>query len=121
MNPLKQFAVAPQISIGICNSEHPLAKHLVNLNARRIPGSDNKLYYVRFKTDKHVVTYRPADKTIGVHEMSFAEFKRLWDEKSLPYSEAIDVPESDKYIGNVIWRELRGELDGIEVPPPVEK
>ncbi len=115
MNPLKQFTVAPQISIGICNSEHPLAKHLVNLNAKRVPGSDSKLYYVRFKTDKHVVTYRPADKTIGVHQMSFDEFKRRWDEKSLPFSEAVDVPETDKYIGNVIWRELRVELDGVDV------
>ena len=109
MNALKNFTTGPVLSITICNSEHPLAKH-ASMTAKRIPGTEG-MYYIRFKADKHVVTYRRVDHSIGLHEMGFAEFKQHWDNQSLPFSEAIDVPETDKYIGNVIWRLLSNELE----------
>lgn len=109
MNALKNFTTGPVLSISICNSEHPIAQH-ASMNAKLIPGSSG-IYYIRFKADKYVVTYRKADQSIAIHEMCFAEFKQHWDNKTLPFSEAIDVPETDKYIGNVLWRLLRDELE----------
>lgn len=109
MNALKNFTTGAVVSVTVCNSEHPLAKH-ASMSAKRIPNAVG-MYYIRFKADEFVATYRSADHTLTLHEMSFAEFKRRWDERTLPHSEPIDIPETDKYIGNVLWRMLSAELE----------
>lgn len=106
---LKQFTTTPTLSVTLCNSEHPLAKHIVWLSAKRIPGSTG-MFFVKFVADRHVVTYREADRTIGIFNMSFAEFKQRWEAKTLPANDVYDVPDTDKHIANAIWRLIHDEL-----------
>jgi len=103
------FTTAAVTSIDVCNSEHPLAKHIVGLVAKRIPSSKD-VYYIRFVADKHVVTYRKSDHSVALFNLSFAEFKQHWIDKTLPFEEPLNVPDTDKYIGNQIWRYLADEL-----------
>ena len=99
------FARGGRESIAVCNSAHPVAELLTSLLAKPVPGRVD-LWYVRTKDDQTVVTYRPSDRTLSVYEMSFADFRKLVESRSLPSVDVLDVPETDKYIGNAIYRTL---------------
>ena len=99
------FARGGRESIAVCNSVHPVAELLTSLLAKPVPGRVD-LWYVRTKDDQTVVTYRPSDRTLSVYEMSFADFRKLVESRSLPSVDVLDVPETDKYIGNAIYRTL---------------
>ena len=99
------FARGGRESIAVCNSAHPVAKLLTSLLAKPVPGRVD-LWYVRTKDDQTVVTYRPSDRTLSVYEMSFADFRKLVESRSLPSVDVLDVPETDKYIGNAVYRML---------------
>ena len=99
------FARGGRESIAVCNSVHPVAELLTSLLAKPVPGRVD-LWYVRTKDDQTVVTYRPSDRTLSGYEMSFADFRKLVESRSLPSVDVLDVPETDKYIGNAIYRTL---------------
>ena len=99
------FARGGRESIAVCNSAHPVAELLTSLLAKPVPGRVD-LWYVRTKDDRTVVTYRPSDRTLSVYEMSFADFRKLVESRSLPSVDVLDVPETDKYIGNAVYRML---------------
>ena len=99
------FARGGRESIAVCNSAHPVAELLTSLLAKPVPGRVD-LWYVRTKDDQTVVTYRPSDRTLSVYEMSFADFRGLVESHSLPSVDVLDIPETDKYIGNVVYRML---------------
>ena len=99
------FARGGRESIAVCNSAHPVAELLTSLLVKPVPGRVD-LWYVRTKDDQTVVTYRPSDRTLSVYEMSFADFRKLVESRSLPSVDVLDVPETDKYIGNAVYRML---------------
>ena len=102
----KQFArSAVRESIAIGNSAHPVAEYVTSMLARPVPGRDD-LWYIRTKDDQTVITYRKSDRTLSFYEMSFADFRKLVESQTLPSIDVLEVPDTDKYIGNVICREL---------------
>ena len=102
----KQFArSAVRESIAVCNSAHPVAELLTSLLAKPVPGRED-LWYIRTKDDQTVVTYRPSDRTLSFYEMSFADFRSMVESHSLPSVDVLDIPETDKYIGNAVYRML---------------
>ena len=105
------FARGGRESIAVCNSAHPVAELLTSLLAKPVPGRVD-LWYVRTKDDQTVVTYRPSDRTLSVYEMSFADFRKLVESRSLPSVDVLDVPETDKYIGNAVYRMLSSKGKG---------
>ena len=92
-------------SIVIGNSEHPVAKLVTSLLAKPVPGHSD-LWYVRTNKDNIVVTYRPRDKSLAFHEMSYLTFKEHVQANTLPLIDVVDIPDTDKWIGNAIYREL---------------
>ena len=92
-------------SIAIGNSAHPVTEYVTGLLARPVPGRED-LWYIRTKDDQTVITYRPSDRTLSFYEMSFADFRKLVESQTLPSIDVLEVPDTDKYIGNVICREL---------------
>lgn len=105
-DPSKFATASVRESIAIGNSEHPVADLVVSLLARPVPGRDD-LWYIRTKSDKCTVTYRPSDRSLCVYEFGFAEFKQHVANKTLPNIDVYDVPETDKWVGNEIDRVLR--------------
>ena len=105
------FARGGRESIAVCNSAHPVAELLTSLLAKPVPGRVD-LWYVRTKDDQTVVTYRPSDRTLSVYEMSFADFRKRVESQTLPAIEVLEIPDTDKYIGNVIYRELSSKGKG---------
>ena len=102
----KQFArTAVRESIAIGNSAHPVAEYVTGMLARPVPGRDD-LWYIRTKDDQTVITYRKSDRTLSFYEMSFADFRKQVESHALPSVDVLDIPETDKYIGNVIYRTL---------------
>lgn len=102
----KQFArSAVRESIAIGNSAHPVAEYVTNMLARPVPGRED-LWYIRTKDDQTVITYRKSDRTLSFYEMSFADFRSMVESHSLPSVDVLDIPETDKYIGNAIYRAL---------------
>ena len=102
----KQFArSAVRESIAIGNSAHPVAEYVTGMLARPVPGRED-LWYIRTKDDQTVITYRKSDRTLSFYEMSFADFRGLVESRALPSVDVLDIPETDKYIGNVIYRTL---------------
>ena len=102
----KSFArKAVRESVAIGNSEHPVTEYVTSLLARPVPGRED-LWYVRTKDDRTVVTYRKSDRTLSFYEMSFADFRSMVESQSLPSVDVLDIPETDKYIGNAIYRAL---------------
>ena len=102
----KQFArSAVRESIAIGNSAHPVTEYVTGLLARPVPGRED-LWYIRTKDDQTVITYRKSDRTLSVYEMSFADFRKRVESQTLPAIEVLEIPDTDKYIGNVIYREL---------------
>lgn len=53
------------------------------------------------------ITYRPADETLCFYELSFAEFRKHVEDKTLPNLEPIDNDPTSKNLGTTINRELR--------------
>ena len=99
------FARGGRESITIGNSAHPVLKYTAGLLARPVPGRED-LWYIRTKDDQTVITYRKSDRTLAFYEMSFADFRKLVESQSLPSVDVLDIPETDKYIGNAIYRTL---------------
>ena len=107
----KQFArSAVRESIAIGNSAHPVAEYVTSLLARPVPGRED-LWYIRTKDDQTVITYRKSDRTLSFYEMSFADFRRLVESRALPSVDVLDIPETDKYIGNTVYRMLSGIIE----------
>lgn len=103
-NPAAMTTARESIVIG--NNEHPVAKQVVSLLAKPVPGCAD-LWYVRTKKDTVTITYRPSDSTLCFYEFGFAQFRKHVEEKSLPSVEVVDLDPSDKWIGNKINKELR--------------
>lgn len=97
-------------SIVIGNSEHPVQQYVTGLLARPVPGRDD-LWYIRTTTDDVTITYRPRDRSLCFYELSFAEFKAAVVAKTLPNVDVVDLPDTDKYIGNAIFRELNDRAE----------
>ena len=98
-------------SITIGNSVHPVLKYTAGLLARPVPGRED-LWYIRTKDDQTVITYRPSDRTLSLYEMSFADFRKLVESQTLPSIDVLEIPETDKYIGNVVYRVLSEQKKG---------
>ncbi len=97
------------------NSEHPVQKYVDGLTMRWFD-SNRHVAYIGLKNipaDSHyanckTLTYRPADKSIQFHELTVDELKALAAEGKgfdSPY-EVITVYSTDKYVGNLILREI---------------
>ena len=97
------------------NSEHPVGQYVTKLSMRWFD-TTAKVAVVGLKDlppeshyrDCKSVTYRPDDNTIQFHRLTPAELKALWDAGKnfdSPY-ETLDLPETDKWIGNSILREI---------------
>lgn len=93
-------------SIVIGNSTHPVQEYVRGLYVYPVPGRVD-LWYARSTADDVVVTYRQRDRTLCFYEMSFAEFKQHVEASTLPNVDVVEIPETDKYIGNAIWREFK--------------
>ena len=107
----KKFArSAVRESIAIGNSAHPVAEYATSMLARPVPGRDD-LWYIRTKDDQTVITYRKSDRTLSFYEMSFADFRKKVESRSLPSVEVLVIPETDKYIGNAVYRTLSGIIE----------
>ena len=113
-DPSKFSAPAP-MSPTLGNSEHPIGQYVTSLGMRWF----DKTYrtaVVGLKDlppgchyhDCKAVTYRVADRSIQFHRFTPKELKAQWDagEKFEVYYEVLDVPDTDKYIGNLILRAL---------------
>ena len=98
-------------SITIGNSAHPVTEYVTGLLARPVPGRDD-LWYIRTKDDQMVITYRKSDQTLSFYEMSFADFRKRVESQTLPSIDVLDIPETDKYIGNVVYRVLSEQKKG---------
>jgi len=109
---INSVTLSPQTSVKVCNSAHPLTKFLVGPSksglAKKVPGT--RLYYVsvNYNGVPAVYTYREIDRTISRFEGDLSSFKKVVREGLLPskMSEVIDIPETDKYIGNSILEDL---------------
>lgn len=97
------------------NSEHPVARYTTALTMRwfdktaavAVVGLKDLPAESHYRDCKSV-TYRPQDGSIQFHRHSPKELKAMWDSKvnfNSPY-EPVDVPGSDKYVGNTILREI---------------
>ena len=104
------FARGGRESIAVCNSAHPVAELLTSLLAKPVPGRVD-LWYIRTKDDQTVITYRKSDRTLSFYGMSFADFRRLVESRALPSVDVLDIPETDKYIGNTVYRMLSGIIE----------
>ena len=105
--------VAPSVTVG--NSEHPIGKHTA-LKANRLPqkyaDATCPIYYLRANDDKFVVTIVPSTKCFAVWDVTYEQFKQLWETqpwKEYPdiFPDVVKFCETDKYIGNTILRELQ--------------
>ena len=104
------FARGGRESIAVCNSAHPVAELLTSLLAKPVPGRVD-LWYIRTKDDQTVITYRKSDRTLSFYGMSFADFRSMVESHSLPSVDVLDIPETDKYIGNTVYRMLSGIIE----------
>lgn len=93
-------------SIVLGNSDHPVGDLVVGLLAKPVPGCSD-LWYVRTKKDTVTITYRPADDSLCFYELSFAEFRKHVEDKTLPSVEVVDNDPTSKNLGTTINRELR--------------
>ena len=97
-------------SIVIGNSTHPVVEYVRGLYVYPVPGRTD-LWYVRSTADDMVITYRLRDRTLCFYEMSFAEFKQHVEASTLPNVDVVDIPDTEKYIGNAIFRELNDRAE----------
>lgn len=112
-DPSKFRTATPSPTIG--NSEHPVARYVTSLSMRWFDAT-NRVAVVGLKdlppsshyADCKAVTYRPADSSIQFHRLTPKELKARWDAGGLFDAdfEVLDIPETGKYIGNVILREI---------------
>ena len=80
------------------------------MSTATVPGRED-LWYIRTKDDQTVITYRKSDRTLSFYGMSFADFRRLVESRALPSVDVLDIPETDKYIGNTVYRMLSGIIE----------
>lgn len=94
-------------SITICNNDHPVLKYVSSAIAKKVPGKEG-LYYIRAKDDSFMFTYRETDNSVQLWQCTYEEFKNHIKNSTCPENmpEVSDVPETDKYIGNVILNDI---------------